>query len=96
VPWAREPSLSFLRPPDEIRALLRARGFRPREWIDTSAVSLEWFRQRQAAAQQAAVPPPLGLHLLLGPDLGTMFDNLIRNFAENRLVIMEAVWDRPA
>lgn len=95
VPWARTPSLSFLRPPGEIHALLRAGGLDPREWVDTSAISLEWFRQRQAAAEQAGAPPPLGLHLLLGPDIGVMLNNVIRNLAENRLVIVQAVWERP-
>jgi SAM-dependent methyltransferase len=96
VPWAREPSLSFLRAPDAVHALLRARGLRPREWIDTTATSLAWFRERRAAMRQGGPPPPLGLHMLLGPDMPAMFDNLVRNLAEDRLAVFEGVWEREA
>jgi SAM-dependent methyltransferase len=97
VPWAREPSLSFLRSPDEINALLRARGLTPLEWRDTSAISLAWFHERQAAMrQQSGAPPPLGIHLLLGADMPVMFANLVRNLTEDRLAVYEGVWERPA
>jgi SAM-dependent methyltransferase len=96
VPWARQTSLSFLRPPDEIRGLLHARGLRPREWVETSTASLEWFRQRAAFAQRATAPPSLGLHLLLGSDFGPMMANVLRNLEENRIVTIEAVCERAA
>lgn len=32
--WARDPGYSFLLPPDEMRAVLEASGFRILEWID--------------------------------------------------------------
>jgi SAM-dependent methyltransferase len=97
VPWAREPALSFLRSPDDIHAVLRARGLTPLEWRDTSAISLAWFHERQAAMrQQSGPPPPLGIHLLLGADMPVMFANLVRSLTEDRLAIVEGVWERPA
>lgn len=92
VPWAREPALSFLRPPAAIRDLLAGLGFRERAWVDVSAPALAWFRERVAAAQAATAPPPLGLHLLLGADAGRMFANMLRNLEEGRIAMIQAVW----
>jgi SAM-dependent methyltransferase len=94
VPWAREASMSFLRPASVIRDLLAGRGFRERAWRDVSAPSLEWFRRRREAARAAAAPPPLGIHLLLGADFGAMFDNQVRNLEEDRIAVIQAVWER--
>jgi SAM-dependent methyltransferase len=92
VPWAREPALSFLRPPAAIRDLLAGLGLRERAWVDVSAPALAWFRERVAAAQAATAPPPLGLHLLLGADAGRMFANMLRNLEEGRIAVIQAVW----
>lgn len=37
VPWAPVPAISFLRPPETIRTLVRASGFREHAWLDVSA-----------------------------------------------------------
>ena len=94
VPWAREPAWSFLRAPEAVRGLLGDLGFRELCWLDVTAPSLEWFRRRVAATQAAASLPPLGLHLLLGEDFGAMFRNQVRNLAEGRIVVIEAVFER--
>jgi SAM-dependent methyltransferase len=94
VPWAPEPSISFLRPPDEIRAILERLGLTERAWSDTSLQSLAWFRERAAAAAALPAPPPLGLHLLLGPAFGDMVRNQIRNLEEERITVIEAVFGR--
>jgi SAM-dependent methyltransferase len=36
VPWARDPAISFLRPPEEVRSLLARAGFREVEWVDVT------------------------------------------------------------
>jgi hypothetical protein len=40
-------------------------------------------------------PPPLGLHLLLGPDFGEVFRNQVRNLEEHRISILQAVFEHP-
>jgi len=40
-------------------------------------------------------PPPLGLHLVLGDDLGEMFRNQVCNLEERRISIVQAVIKRP-
>jgi SAM-dependent methyltransferase len=91
VPWARDPSISFLRPPDAVQQLLESTGFQTVQWIDDTSASIEWFRARIAAAAGSSAPPHLGLHLLLGQESATMFRNVLRNLEEGRLKIIKAV-----
>jgi SAM-dependent methyltransferase len=95
VPWAREPAISFLRSPAEVRALLADLGFREVAWVDTTAASLAWFRAWTARPAASATPGPLGLHLLLGPDFPAMGRNQVRNLEEDRIALIQAVFDRP-
>jgi SAM-dependent methyltransferase len=92
VPWAREGTLSFLAGPDAMRAGIAAAGFEERVWTDVSAASLAWFRRRVAAVD--ARPSPLGLGLVLGVDVRPMMANLVRNLEEDRIGIVEGVWQR--
>jgi SAM-dependent methyltransferase len=91
VPWAREADVSFLAPPAEVRRLLGERGLVELEWRDLSEPTREWFQERVAAMRAAAAPPPLGLHLLLGPDLVPSLATLVRNLEEGRVVVVMAV-----
>ena len=96
VPWARGPEISFLRPPEEVRALIANVGFEESAWIDETTSAIRWFRERLAAADAASGElPPLGLHLVLGTNLGQMFRNLARNLQENRVVVVQGVFERP-
>lgn len=94
VPWARDPALSFLRPAEAVRSLLAAAGFVEVAWEDVTAWSRDWVRMR--SERPAPDPPsPLGIHLLLGPDLREMSANSLRNLDERRVAIVRAVFDRP-
>jgi hypothetical protein len=61
-------------------------------WLDVSKPSLAWIQQRQT--QAPAAPPPLGFHVLLGPAIGRMFQNLTRNLEEQRLAVIAGVFAR--
>jgi len=91
VPWAAEPSQSFLEPAARVRTLLRDLGFVEVTWIDETVECAEWFRQRLAPP----TPPPLGIHLVLGEEFRAMSMNQIRNLEEGRISVIKAVWDRP-
>jgi SAM-dependent methyltransferase len=96
VPWAPDPSISFLQPPEAIRGLVGRSGLAELSWQDVTGPSLDWFRERIAAldAAQASGPPPLGLHLLLGPLFGPAFRNVLRNLEEQRLAVIQGVFAR--
>src|SRR5215207_175002 len=49
VPWARDPSISHLQPPETIRALIPTTGFTELVWVDETASATQSFQQR---------PPP--------------------------------------
>ena len=90
VPWARAPETSFLVTPDELRGLLAASGFRVESWEDTTAAATAWFANLVRKIQETG-PPPLGLHLVLGPDFALMARNLRRNLEEGRVVLAQVV-----
>ncbi len=91
VPWASRPELSFLVPEAELHAAIRGAGFRERAWVDVTALSLAWVEARLAAAGEG--PPSPGLQLLIGENMQAAFGNLRRGLAEQRLQVVEAVFD---
>lgn len=84
VPWAREPSISHLATPPQMRGLLTGAGFEILEEIDSTAQSLSWFKEK-AAALAGSAPPPLGFQLFLGADYPQMTRNQVRNLGEKRI-----------
>lgn len=92
VPWARDPAISFLETPGQIRALIEAAGFHALHWIDETSKAREWYDQRVQSA--ASGLPPLGIHLILGEDMMAMSQNQIRNLNENRIAIYQAVFEK--
>jgi ubiquinone/menaquinone biosynthesis C-methylase UbiE len=93
VPWARDPAISHLRRPADVRAILERLGFNALTWEDETALAIEWYQQRLAATQSgSSSPAPLGLHLLLGDDADEMFRNVLRNLKEDRVVVVQGVF----
>lgn len=89
VPWARSAGTSFLVTPEELRRLVTAAGFRITSWHDRTGAALTWFTDVAARARTAG--PPLGIHLLLGPDYPGMARNLVQNVREGRVVLAQVV-----
>lgn len=83
LPWARDPSYSFLIPPDEMRSILENAGFRIIEWVDEAA-------RRQAAADNPPPPPPpvdtpLTIEITRGEDYPDRRANSGKSAREGRL-----------
>lgn len=81
LPWAREPSISFLAPEAELRRLIEAAGFRILEWLNLAGAA----GGPQGAAQQARAGK-LGVALVAGDDFPQRSANAARSVAEERLV----------
>jgi ubiquinone/menaquinone biosynthesis C-methylase UbiE len=92
VQWAREPGISSLFSAAETRGKLEAAGFRVVTWQDTTAEALEAASRRTRNTESA--PPPLGTHLILGPDWRAMFRNSARNLEERRTELFNAILER--
>lgn len=94
VPWAQEQSMSFLASPSEFMAALSDNGFSEVVWNDVTLESLGWWQQRLAAAAEQEAPPPLGIHLLMGPDTPEKANNVLRALEDEMLVVVQAVFQR--
>jgi SAM-dependent methyltransferase len=90
VPWARDPETSFLLSPANTKAALEAAGFRLAILEDQSADAVAGGRKRYAGDTL----PPLGVHVLLGDDFALMGRNMMRNFEEGRIGLVQGVAKR--
>jgi SAM-dependent methyltransferase len=97
VPWAQNPQISFLLPPNEAHSIIAGTGFREAAWVDVTQVTLEWRRRMAALAAAAEAErgglSPVGYQLLLGASFRLSFRNLDRNLEEGRIAVIEAVFD---
>lgn len=93
VPWARDPAISHLVTPDELRRLLTSVGFEIVSWRETTAAGREWFAEVTRRIREAG-SPPLGFGLLLGQEFVEMAENMRRNLEEDRVALIEAVCRR--
>lgn len=84
VPWAREPSISHLATPGEMRTLLSGAGFSILEEIDSTEADWRWFQDLSARIAQAE-SPPVSVQVILGADFPEMARNQIQNLAEKRI-----------
>jgi ubiquinone/menaquinone biosynthesis C-methylase UbiE len=89
VPWAADATLSFVRPAEEIRALLAAAGFRERKWVERTS---QWLAPREAG--QATVEPNIFMRQR-GPEARIIGQTFLRNVREGRAVAIEALLERP-
>jgi SAM-dependent methyltransferase len=96
VPWSRTPETSFVVTPQAMRTALERAGFAVVDWQDRTAAAVDWFvdQQKARAAQPAAAPPPLGLHVAMGADFPALGANLGRNLREGRAGIVQAILQR--
>lgn len=93
VPWARTPETSFLVTPDELRRALEQAGFGIVDWADTTDAARKWFASLAEKIAKEGLPP-LGFHLLLGPDFKAMAQNQRRNLEQGRIVLAQVVAKR--
>jgi SAM-dependent methyltransferase len=96
VPWASDASLSYLVPSERLREAIHEHGFDEVVWRDVTGPSLEWFRNVVESMQSrpADAPPPLGLNLLMGAETPTKAANVVRNLEEDRIVVVQGVYER--
>jgi ubiquinone/menaquinone biosynthesis C-methylase UbiE len=94
VPWASDPSTSFLVTPEQLRTLLAEAGFELVSEDDSSDESLAWFRQVRARVEQDG-PPPVTFAAFLGDAFGQMAVNQVANLAEGRIRTVMLTCRRP-
>lgn len=94
VPWASDPSTSFLATPEQMRDLLPAAGFEVLSEVDSSDESLAWFQHMRARIERDG-PPPVTFATFLGDAFGQMAANQVANLAERRIRTVMFACTRP-
>lgn len=90
VPWARDERTSFVPTESELKKHLQDAGFSILSWEDKTQVALDWFEEMEKK-WAGAKPSPLGIHVLIGPDIRPMSANLRTNLREGRAKLIQAV-----
>jgi sarcosine/dimethylglycine N-methyltransferase len=85
VPWATSPAQSHLVTPDQLADLLREASFTTTHWNDLTEGA-----EKAMGELFAGEPPTLGLQVFV-PDFPAKAANLVRNLAENRARLIQAV-----
>ena len=90
VPWAPDPSISFLAEPEESRALILATGFEELSWQDQTQLTEDWW---QNVRERASGKPlsPLNPSLVIGSQFPEMAHNMYLSIRERRIAIVQAV-----
>lgn len=90
VPWARDPSISALATPADMRRLLAEAGFEILEETDSTEECVGWFRE---VAARAAVPEAarVTFRSFLGADFPQMARNQVQNLTERRIRVVTYV-----
>lgn len=82
--WAEDASSSFLRTPDEMRAVIESAGFRTRAWEDVTADTFT-----------GATVPAYGIQqIIMGDRLPEILRAGAQSQRENRLVLIQAVFQK--
>lgn len=84
VPWAREPSISYLATPEETRALLTDAGFKVVDVEDSTEESQRFFEAMTARMAETGKSPVLW-RAFLGDEFPEMARNQVRNIGERRI-----------
>ena len=91
LPWASEPESSFVEAPDAYAEAGFGAGLRVVEVRDRTNFAEAYFdRVRRLIAQSG--PPPLGIHLLMGPTAKQKIENVVAALGAGRIAPTEMVF----
>jgi len=88
LPWASGPQMSFVAPPLAYSDLLEAAGFEVVSERNMLKSAVEFMERAQSRAAQNG-PPPIGIHLVLGPEGAVRMGNLLSAFRSGALAPIE-------
>lgn len=95
VPWAEDDRISFLLSGTDMQAPIESAGFTPLIWRDVSEFATDWFEGvvEHAGRRSPGQPASLGLNLLMGESTRPKIVNLLRNLHEDRVRVVQAVYE---
>ncbi len=89
VPWASEPAGSHVVPPEAYRSAASSVGLTQVGDVDRSDFGVAFFKRVMAAP---GAPPPVGLHLIMGPLAQAKYGNVARAILDGRIAPWEMVF----
>lgn len=95
VPWAGDPSISFVDTPAHNREALEAAGFVVTTERDRGSFAVGFFDALESRAAERGGPPPLGLHLIMGSAAPTKIANMIAAVRSGTIAPVEFVCEKP-
>jgi len=93
LPWADEPSISFMATAESLRVSLQKARLSILSWEDQSRQSLDWFAAVTEKLKKSG-RPPLGLHLLMGANAKLKSQNQVRNLQEVRIAVVQGMAEK--
>ena len=90
VPWANDPSTSFLVSPHRLQATIAESGFLQAVWQDDTPKSIEWAKKQTNSSGSEGLAA--ALEALLGPNYRERIENIRRNLIERRIEVVQAVY----
>ena len=91
VPWAETADTSALAAPADYEGALAGAGFEVTASRDRRAFAVEFFERLRARLAGTDGPPPIGLHLVLGPSAQDKIRNMIAAIASGAIAPVEMV-----
>ncbi len=93
--WAPDESISFLLEPHAFKKTICSIGFAERSWLDATEEFLRIVGKHKGQNQKPSKPPP-GLEVLVPKNAMSKARNMIQNLLEKRIVVIRAVFQKPA
>jgi len=90
VPWAADSSISYLIDINDLELIFEELELVKIHWIDKTHVSINFLDDVLKKVDKDGWMP-VGLHLLMGDNAETKFNNLLKNLRENRIRILQSV-----
>lgn len=87
LPWADDPSYSFLNSFEEYLEILEQNGFEIIKDVDFTAYAHEFLIDMQHKMNEMETLPPLGLHLIVTEQGKEKFDNMLSNIELGNLAV---------
>ena len=95
VPWAQQAIEDHTLSRDELISHLEIVGFSIDQVLDVTYETISWFEESlKKQAKSLEGPPPLGLHIIMGPEFPTMARNAYTNLKNGKLSMLEVICTR--
>ncbi len=91
LPWASDPSLSFVVRPSDVSDSLKTTGFRVVSTEDKTQAAKEWFASLPSGPPPEGVRPPLNIGMILGPQTRKAAGNAADQLNDGKLGLVQII-----